>query len=61
MSRTFIFVLINTAFITLAVNADLGENFFLRMPGYIFDGSYEDFTRDWYIDVGRTFTATMFL
>ena len=60
MSRTFVASFINTAILTLLVNTD-GEDKFFKINNLLFDGDYDDFTRDWYIDVGKTFTLTMFL
>ena len=60
MARAFIAMFINTSILTLLVNTDGSEHFFV-INGLLFDGDYGDFTREWYIDVGKTFTLTMFL
>lgn len=60
MTRTFVALFINTALITLIVNAKIDEDLY-DIEGILFQGDFEDFTRDWYVKVGSTFTITLFL
>lgn len=62
MTRVFIALFINTAILTLLANADLRGIDLLTYVPYnkeIFTGTYKDFSRSWFIDVGSIITATM--
>ena len=61
MTRAFIGVFINTALVTLIVHAKIDYDMFYNVEGILFRGDFEDFTRDWYVKVGSTFTLTLFL
>ena len=53
---------INIAVVVLCVNFDFtpGDNYFLGFIP-IFNGKYPDFTVDWYKNVGKTLTLTLFI
>ncbi|CAG9311615.1 unnamed protein product [Blepharisma stoltei] len=62
MSKVFIAMFINTALITLLVNANFQSLWFvqrLAFKEYLFNGDYKDFSREWYEDVGATIIATL--
>lgn len=62
MTKVFIAMFVNTALITLFVNADFQSLWFvqrLAFKDYLFNGKYNDFSREWYQDVGATITATL--
>lgn len=62
MTRVFIALFINTAILTLLANADMQDNplvKYLPFNEYFLNGSFSDFTREWYTDVGSIITATM--
>lgn len=64
MMKFFVAVFINTALITLVVNADFRDLEFtkkLAFKEYLFNGDYKDFDRDWYLNVGSTFVIMMFI
>jgi len=55
--KMFVIQLANTAILLLIVNAKLG---FIPSWFPFFGGQYDDFTTDWYSDVGTTLMITMF-
>ena len=62
MTKVFIGMFINTTFVILIVNFDfssLGSLSYLPLKEYIFNGKYDDFTRDWYTQVGYILTMNM--
>lgn len=60
MLKVFIALFVNTALVTLLVNADFGRagDF---LPSFILNGNFKDFTRSWYTNVGATITLTMLI
>lgn len=52
--RLFIMMFINTAITTLLANTNISANIY-----GILNGKYNDFSREWYNDVGETITVTM--
>lgn len=64
MIKVFVAIFINTAIITLIVNADFRDLEFtkdLAFRKYLFNGDYDDFDRTWYLKVGSTFVIMMFM
>jgi hypothetical protein len=63
MTKVFVAMLVNTAFISLIVFSDLTRYEFLAHLGpfeeYVFNGEFDDFSRFWYVKVGATITTTM--
>jgi Calcium-dependent channel, 7TM region, putative phosphate len=60
MSKVFIASFINTALVVLAVNANFSQlGTYSWLPKYIFNASFYDFSRQWYVQVGSTITTTM--
>ena len=60
MVNLFVAILINTGFIILLLNANLGKlswwgevtNEIPQIKDYVFNGDFEDTNRDWYVKVG---------
>ena len=64
MYRIFLAMFINTAFITLVVNANFQDFVVMQyvpFKEYMFAGNYADFTRDWYLKVGSVLVVTMII
>jgi hypothetical protein len=62
MTRVFIALFINTTILTLLANANFQNSVILGYIPYsdkILNGTYFDFTREWYTDVGSIITSTM--
>lgn len=62
MSKVFFATFINTALVILAVNADFSElKTYDWLPKFIFNSDFEDFSRQWYVQVGSTIVSTMLI
>lgn len=62
MSKVFLATFINTALVILAVNADFSElKTYDWLPQFIFNSDFEDFSRQWYVQVGSTIVSTMLI
>ena len=62
MKRVFYATFINTALVILTVNADFSSmKSHSWMPGFLFNGEFSDFSREWYPNVGSTIVSTMMI
>lgn len=64
MIKVFAALYVNTALITLFVNADLDTIPFLNftpVKEFVFHGRYYDLEKEWYVRVGATFVTTMII
>ena len=64
MTKVFIVLFINTAIVVLLVNGNfsaLGFIPYLPFKQYMFNSQFNDFTRQWYVQVGSTITTTLII
>ncbi|CAG9332151.1 unnamed protein product [Blepharisma stoltei] len=64
MNKLFFVLFFNTSMINLFVNANFEDLVFVKdlaFKDYLFNGDYDDFSRDWYTKVGATIVVTMFI
>lgn len=62
MTRVFVALFINTSILTLLANADIQDTALIDLLPYrevYINGSFSDFSREWYTEVGSIITATM--